>query len=302
MQNQANDDGLCIRLRDGRILSYRLYGDPKGPPLFVFHGLPGSGRQAALIDAQARSAGACLIAPDRPGYGQSSPAPRRSLLSWADDVGQLADHLGIAQFGLLGISCGGAYALACAQALAERVDYVGLLAGIAPVTTAEVRTDQLPALKLLFALAKVHPGLVAPLLLAERRLLRTRPQQALQALSGMLSEPDRDLLAKDPIAAQQFIGSLVEAYRQGVSAATRDAALIARDWGFDLGQIPVPVHLYQGGRDRHVTPEMGQHLFKCLPRARYRLYPEEGHFSIVVNRFSDCAADFVALSALRSVA
>ena len=99
----------------------------------VFHGLPGSHVQASLLDKHARRAGVRLIAPDRPGFGGSPPAPDRTILSWTHDVQQLADHLGLARFGVLGISCGGAYALACAHELGERLHYTGLIAGMGPM-------------------------------------------------------------------------------------------------------------------------------------------------------------------------
>ncbi len=54
----------------------------------------------------------------------------------------------------------------------------------------------------------------------------------------------------------------------------------------------MPVHIYQGGVDRHLPPAMGRYLADKLPNARLHMYPEEGHLSIVVNRFVDCLRDF----------
>jgi pimeloyl-ACP methyl ester carboxylesterase len=50
------------------------------------------------------------------------------------------------------------------------------------------------------------------------------------------------------------------------------------------------VHVYQGGLDRHVPPDMGRHIALTLPAARLHFFPDEGHLSILVNRFADCAA------------
>ena len=37
---------------------------------------------------------------------------------------------------------------------------------------------------------------------------------------------------------------------------------------------------------------MGRHIAQALPQGRLRFYPDEGHLSIVVNRFADCLGDF----------
>ena len=45
----------------------------------------------------------------------------RSYESYADDLGQLADSLGVRQFFMIGVSGGGPYAYAAAALLPERV-------------------------------------------------------------------------------------------------------------------------------------------------------------------------------------
>ena len=90
-----NGHGLGARvtvlgLDDGRELAFTEFGDPAGTPVFGFHGTPGSWRQIAVLDAAARAEGVRLIAPDRPGYGQSSFDPNRRLVDWPRDVEALA--------------------------------------------------------------------------------------------------------------------------------------------------------------------------------------------------------------------
>ena len=281
-----------IALPGGRVLAWACHGAPAGRPLYAFHGFPGCRLQAALLHEQALAAGVCLVAPDRPGFGASSPAPRRTLLDWPADVAALADHLGHRRFGVLGISCGGAYALACASAMPARIAYAGLLAGIGPMDLPAIRAGQLPALKLLFCLARAHPWLAGTLLLADAGLFRRNPAKALDALASLLAEPDRRLLAENPPLRERFAASFVEAYRQGIGGVMAEAAVIARPRGFRLEDIAIPVHVYQGGLDRHVPPTMGRHIAQALPQGRLRFYPDEGHLSIVVNHFADCLGDF----------
>ena len=209
-----------IALPGGRVLAWACHGAPAGRPLYAFHGFPGCRLQAALLHEQALAAGVCLLAPAPPGFGASSPAPRPTPLHWPPAVAALAAPLGHRRFGVLGISCGGAYALACASAMPARIAYAGLLAGIGPMDLPAIRAGQLPALKVLFGLARAHPLLASPMLLADAWLFRRNPAKALDTLASLLAEPDRRLLEADAPVRERFAASFVEAYRQGIASRT----------------------------------------------------------------------------------
>lgn len=281
-----------ILLRDGRTLAYQCYGDDAGRPLMVFHGLPGSHVQASLIDEHARRAGVRLIAPDRPGFGGSTSAPDRTILSWTRDVQQLADRLGLTRFGVLGISCGGPYALACAHELGERLYYTGLIAGMGPMDVPALRRGQHPALKLLFGLSRLHPRLVTPMLRMDQKMFAQDPLRAVRRLSSMMTPPDQAFLHADQAAAEKFAESLAVAYRQGIVGAMTETALIARPRGFELHDIRARVHVYQGRWDRNVPPLMGEYIASRIPDSRYRFFPQEGHLSIVCNTADEYLKDF----------
>lgn len=301
MQMHSQPMLQTIVAKEARTLAFATYGAPGGRPLYFFHGFPGSRLQAALVDDQARDARVALIAIDRPGFGASSPAPHRRLLDWPHDVVTVADQLGHERFGVLGVSCGGPYALACAHQLPERIDYVGLLAGIGPTDVATLNRDQMPLLKWMFALARLHPLLISPLLALDRAMFRRNAARAVESLAAMMPLPDRRLLHANPTVRAQFVASLAEAYRQGIGGALREAQLIAQQGEFRLREITLPVDVYQGDSDRHVTMAMARHIAEQLPHARLHCYRDEGHLSIVVNRFSDCLRDFAARATQRTI-
>ena len=113
---KAGEDRF-LGLPDGRRLGYTEFGDPLGIPLCAFHGTPGSRFMFRLVHETARRLGLRIIAPDRPGFGLSDYQENRTLADWADDVRALADKLGLARFGVAGISGGGPYVAACAALL-----------------------------------------------------------------------------------------------------------------------------------------------------------------------------------------
>jgi pimeloyl-ACP methyl ester carboxylesterase len=114
-------------LRDGRTLHWSEGGDPDGTPVIFFHGCPDTRRAAWSGHEPARRSGVRLIAANRPGYGDSTPADP-SYRRVVEDTAELADTLGLGRFGVLGMSVGGTFALACAALLPERIRAAALVA------------------------------------------------------------------------------------------------------------------------------------------------------------------------------
>ena len=146
-----------LRLPDGRMLGYAEYGDPAGPPVMFFHGLPGSRVSGRLGDEAARERRVRLIAPDRPGFGLSSFQPKRVILDWTHDVTALANALGIGRFAVGGVSGGGPYAAACAFALGPRLTGAAIISGIAPGDMPRLTDGMMPTNRVLFGAARRLP-------------------------------------------------------------------------------------------------------------------------------------------------
>ena len=121
-----------LTLPDGRVLGYGIYGDPAGFPVFDFHGIPGSRREAALIADYIGRDDVCFIGMDRPGYGRSSPKRNFRIVDFPGDVVALADQLKIAKFAVLGYSGGGPFALACAAQIPGRLASLAVVSGVGP--------------------------------------------------------------------------------------------------------------------------------------------------------------------------
>src|SRR5512141_1163093 len=116
-----------LQLPDQRRLGFAEYGDPDGAPVFYFHGWPSSRLEARAAHAPALNLGLRLVAPERPGYGLSDFQPGRTIGDWTKDLLVLAGHLGWSKFGVVGISGGGPYAMACAALIPERLTSVSLV-------------------------------------------------------------------------------------------------------------------------------------------------------------------------------
>jgi len=266
-----------IRLPDGRRLGFAEFGHPGGQPLIGIHGGLSCRLEGIPCEECCLELGIRLILPDRPGIGRSDPQPQRQLLDWPNDLFALADALGLSRFALYGWSAGGPYALACALRNPERLTHVASVAGIAPLTHPKALSRLgLAADRLLFRLCRTSPGSAAALLsLARLRRPGATRRQLLRALERS-GDPDAQLLAE--LEPGLLTASFYEAMRSGTHGTALDYALLAREWGFGLSDVPLPVEVWHGEEDGLVPVRHAHRLARALPGARLVLVPGRGHF------------------------
>jgi pimeloyl-ACP methyl ester carboxylesterase len=272
-------EDATVRLGDGRLLGYAVYGDPRGRPLFYFHGFPGSRFEAALAHTAAARLGIRLIAPDRPGFGLSTLKPRRSLLDWPADVAALADALGVTRFAVLGVSGGGPYALACASALPERLAATGLVAPLGPLEALPPGAAVTPLVQLVLANAARAPWLLGMFWSLAAAGIRLGAGTILRAIAARLPPADRAALARNEVR-QALVRSLRESARQGGAGGAREMHLYGSDWGVSWSAIRLPVRLWHGEADTVVPPAMGRYYAHALPHCEASFLPNEGHYSL----------------------
>jgi pimeloyl-ACP methyl ester carboxylesterase len=168
-----------LELADGRELAWIEYGTPDGVPVAAFHGSPGTRHFFAPQAETAARKGVRLICPDRPGYGHSTFDPGRTYKSWARDVVQLVDHLGLDRFAVLGYSSGGPNAAACARFLAERLVGCAIVSGPAPPDAKISKRGMLSINRVGQRVAVVAPRLMSVLYGAALRQAQRTPDKAL---------------------------------------------------------------------------------------------------------------------------
>ncbi len=285
-------DNKVLTLRDGRSLAYCEYGSPRGVPVIYCHGFPVSRLQAALAHPVARQLGLRIISADRPGFGLSDPQPGRTLLDWPKDVVVLADALGVERFAVLGVSGGGPYALACAYALPGRITAVSVVCGLAPLTAPGILTHANWLARISFLLARRAPPVLKVFhTLIILGVMRAHPERVLRWMAGK-SVADRKLLDREDIL-DGIAASVRESFRQGAGGATAEFPLYARDCGFSLNEIRVPVHIWQGDADTTVPVGHARYLADALPDARLTVVPGEGHFSLPVDHMVEILSALV---------
>ena len=296
MVTQASRLDQAVVLADGRILGYAEYGPPAAPPLFMFHGLPGS-RLAVPEMWPEEPAGVRVIAPDRPGMGTSTFQPGRRLTDWADDVRQLADSLGIDQFVVAGFSGGGPHALAVAHGLPDRVIAAGSISGAGPIDTPDGRRalkQANRANRLIFTIARSAPRILWPVIAQHAHSVRRHPAKVMDSATRARSLPDADRQAMtEPRLREHMVVTAAEAFRPGVRGTVHEAHICARPWGFDLAAIKPQVHIWHGDQDTNVPVAMALNLAEQVPDSSLTIYPGEGHL-IVPKHWDDILATLLS--------
>lgn len=275
-----------ITLRDGRILGFAEYGDPRGRPLLYFHGFPASRLEAALTDEAAARLGIRVIAADRPGIGLSGFQPGRHIGDWPADVAELADALGLRRFAVLGVSGGGPYALACAAEIPERLSAVGLVGGLGPLDTPGAMQGMSALSRFYLRLFQMAPELGRAFFALAAQVARHSPERLFALFTANAPAPDREALAR-PEVRGLFLASLREAVLRGSRGGARELYLYTRPWGIDLDRIRVTVDLWHGRLDATVPAVMGENLARTLPGCRCRFLEGEGHFSLPLRRMEE---------------
>lgn len=275
-----------LTLRDGRIVGYAEYGDPTGIPVLGFHGMPGSRLVMKAVDQAARAAGARIIAPDRPGYGLSQPDGRGTLLSCVDDMVELADHLKIERFGVMGISGGAPYPLACAYKIPQRVTVTALISGIGPLSLPGSTREMMQVNKVMFTLGRISPALTGWVL---PRLVRSSLPSMEQHVQNSTS-PSPDI---SPDIFAIMTADQREAIRTGGHGVAYDMKILWRPWGFRLEDIHTRAYLWHGAADNLAPAQLAHYVADHVPGCQAIFYPNEDHTGPLTKHIHEIMATVV---------
>lgn len=280
-----------IRLKDGRQLCYADYGDPQGKPILFFHSIIASRLQGPPDTSLLNQMGIRLIVPDRPGFGRSTYLANRSLLDWADDIQQLADHLQLDNFYLAGYSAGGAYAAACAYRLPQRCLRLGLISSIAPFDTLKDLEGMKSSAKMLLTMARYSPALLKPFMRIMTRGILKNPGSYFKRFAADWPPADQSLLA-DPQVLEEMTVCFEEAVRHGVDGLVDEQFLLAQPWGFGFKDIHTDTIIWHGDADTGVPYAMAQQ-FAAIPNSRSHIHPGKGHL-LILEYWQEIFRDLVA--------
>jgi pimeloyl-ACP methyl ester carboxylesterase len=265
-----------IEVSEGRCVGFAEFGPDDGAAVLWCHGGPGSRLEPAYIADKAAAEGWRLIGIDRPGYGLSNPQPGRTIAGWVLEALAVADHVGIGSFVTVGLSTGGAYALALAARAPERVRGVLLCGAMTDMRDQDARATM------------------------------SRPHAL-----AVWDAPDRDAAIAAATEAHGIDGSKIVSSNEGPPLPASDQAMLRSSWGrawmdavpasfahglegyaddriadrdgwtdFDVATVTCPVIILHGAADVITRLVHAQHTASIVPGAELRVFDGLGHFSI----------------------
>lgn len=286
-----NASNRTISTESGCKICISEAGQRNGVPVLVLRGTPHSRLLYGRWIEDAQSRGIRLICYERPGYGGSTRQPGRTVAGAANDVAAIARELGLDRLLIWGISGGGPHALACAALLPDLVVAAAALALAAPYPAegldyfAGMGEDNVADFKATLKCGEIHRQAVEA---TASKLLHADLETLVQALRSLLSPVDAAVLTTD------FASFALRSVREGIGES-RDGMIdddIAHmtPWGFELGQIRIPVLLMHGEQDQFVPASHSKWLARRIPNVEARILPDDGHLTLSLRRIPEVHA------------
>ncbi|MFG2494323.1 alpha/beta fold hydrolase [Streptomyces caniferus] len=225
-----------------------------GEPLMLVHGHPFNRSMWRPQTEHFSRAGWRVIVPDLRGYGDSTVLPGATpLATFARDLVDLLDHLGIERCVLGGLSMGGQIVMECYRLFPER--FRGL-----------VLADT-------FASAETEDGRAGRYAMAERLLREGMAGYAREVLAKMVSP---HTIASRPDVAAHVLGMMTTTPPDGAAAALRGRAE-RPDYTALLSRIAVPALVVVGAEDAYTPVGDALDIHERIPDSRLRIIDQAAH-------------------------
>ncbi|MEX2354179.1 MAG: alpha/beta fold hydrolase [Gammaproteobacteria bacterium] len=234
-------------------LNYQIYG--AGAPLFILHGLFGSGRNWNSIARQLSNSNQ-VVTVDLRNHGDSEHADSMTYTEMAEDIVRLATDLGHDSFKLVGHSMGGKTAMTAALLYPEKVGSL-VIVDIAPVSYPSSHDELITALQSL------------PLTTLTSR------NQADQMLAEQIDNPTlRQFLLQNLVRDKDGYK-----WRINLDAIQTNHSLL-RDFPAELqgGHYAGPMLLLSGGQSDYIQSEHQPIITGFFPNTDHRIIRDANHW------------------------
>jgi pimeloyl-ACP methyl ester carboxylesterase len=229
-----------------------------------------------------------IITYSRAGYGASSPATGRTVADTAADCASLLTHLGVTRYLVVGWSAGGPHALAGAAVAPESVEGVLVVASFAPFDAEGLDYVEGMGAQNVAQFGTVGQGEPAMRGLVGQMASAIRGHASSDVATKMASLlPPVDLAVLTAEYGEDNAANMDHGLSRGDEGWVADLAALTSPWGFDLGDITVPVELWHGTVDQMVPVAHGRWLAEHLPTAQVHLEPGQGHLSLAIGSLGE---------------
>lgn len=273
-QTAAEHGNFMLTLPSGRRVDIECTGPQTGKPLLFLHGCLAGRRlpDAALERFRDRR----IIAPGRPGHGQTAAMDTLDIDAVVQDLFHILDHFNQPAIDVLTYDLGAPFGLRMAMSQPQRVRSLTCLAPVPPLIRL-MDIWSLPVETRVFSvLSKINPSAAHFLaLVGGQRILRQGPKEFGQIVFAN-SSFDRDMLGRDEAAQRLFWHGHAWHVECGPHGFLSDAKLSSTPWHQELSRLEPPVTFVVGKNDRN-CPKGGLNRLAQRVHADVREIPDAGH-------------------------
>jgi pimeloyl-ACP methyl ester carboxylesterase/DNA-binding CsgD family transcriptional regulator len=272
-------------LQDGRYLSYLdISNNPYyeiEETIIVLHNMMGSAFEIpSSIDALVQEHNLRILVPERPGYGDSSQHEGRSHESFCQDLSQLLDQLDIKKVKVIAHSIGGAYALAMAEFMPERIERIAMVNAITRLEDM-LQSKPVPAL-----VSAVHqslrfaPFLIEPILkMAVGKDIEHFYSQQLNYMRPTKEGRAADInLLSQPEFRSYSLKNLKQSAKQGIQIWSEELKLSFSEWPFEVTNNTMEYQFWHGDEDDVISVNAAIRLAKTLNTQCFFRLKYETHY------------------------
>lgn len=235
----------------GKVLEYGDYGNKNAVPLLFFHGIIGSAKQDKMGEYLA-DRGIRLISIARSGYGQSTGYVMENYLESAAIIQSLLEQLDINSCDLLAVSAGAPHAYGLAV-LSKKIRRIYVYSGLAYIKDSRVMAACAGTLSSFYDFVN---------------------HSDIETVGGFLRDQFLPQLDEKILQSEDLQQSLL----QGNFAFGHEATLQAKDWGFELDKLKVPIIMQHAAQDEIVPVEAAIRTVDILSKAELFIMESGSHY------------------------
>jgi pimeloyl-ACP methyl ester carboxylesterase/DNA-binding CsgD family transcriptional regulator len=252
-------------------------GPDDGLPVLLLHGAIFGIAAFAPMRMAAETLGLRLIAPERPGFGNTLfPADGDAVSLCVAQTLDLLDHLGLPRVVVLAHDIGTRFAARLALHAPGRVAAVVAAPATPPMQT-WAQTADMPTRHRVNAWAAQHmPGLMDKIVALGLRQIARSGIEAIPRLVFDGCDFDQAVLGRAEAAEALQEGFHLAWAQQGVGFR-HDMRLTNENWLAEARRIAVPFLCLHGENSRTVSRKAVEDLALLMPQGRFRPVPDAGH-------------------------
>lgn len=274
-----------LTLNDDRNLSYLdiSYNDHSKTTdiIIVLHNMMGSAFELPTsINSLLKDNNLRIIVPERPGYGDSSKHENRTHESFCQDILQLINYLEVDKVKIIAHSIGGAYALAMAEFIPERIERIAMVNAVTRLD------DMLKSKPVPVLISAVHqslrfaPFLIEPILkMAVGKDIEHFYSQQLNYMRPTKEGRAADInLLSQPEFRHYSLKNLKQSAKQGIQIWSEELKLSFTEWPFEVTNKKIEYQFWHGDEDDVISVHAAMRLAKELNTQSFFRLKYETHY------------------------